>query len=298
MSGVGAGSGEGPATVTVTVTVAQALAAGIARLAAGGLDDAGRDGRRLLAHALGVGPDRLALHLRDPIAPDAAARFDAAIAARSRRQPVAQITGQRAFWGRMFAVTHDVLDPRPETETLVAAALARPAARVLDLGTGSGCILLTLLAEWPQAAGIGTDVSGPALAVAADNAAALGLADRTTLRQGDWTGCIDAARDGPFDLIVSNPPYIAAAEMAGLAPDVRDWEPPGALSPGGDGLAAYRAILPAVPRLLAPGGRVLLEIGPSQAASVTDIARAAGLCRIDVLRDMDGRDRVVAAQQS
>ena len=211
---------------------------------------------------------------------------------------MAQITGQRAFWGRMFAVARDVLDPRPETETLVAAALARPAARVLDLGTGSGCILLTLLAEWPQAAGIGTDASGPALAVAADNAAALGLADRTTLRQGDWTGCIDVARDGPFDLIVSNPPYIAAAEMAGLAPDVRDWEPPGALSPGGDGLAAYRAILPAVPRLLAPGGLVLLEIGPSQAASVTDIARAAGLCRIDVLRDMDGRDRVVAAQQS
>ncbi len=271
---------------------------GVARLAGGGVDDAGRDARRLMAHALGVVPDRLALHLRDAMTPAAAARFDAAIAARMRRQPVAQITGQRRFWGRGFAVTPDVLDPRPETETLVAAALARPAARLLDLGTGSGCILLTLLAEWPDATGIGTDISAPALAVAAANAAALGLTDRATLRQGDWTGCIDAGGDGPFDLIVSNPPYIAAAEMARLAPDVRDWEPHGALSPGGDGLAAYRAILPAVAGLLAPGGRVLLEIGPAQGAAVTGIARAAGLREIAILRDMDGRDRVVAAQQS
>lgn len=279
-------------------TAAQALATGVARLAAGGLDDAGRDARRLLAHALGVGPDRLALHLRDPVDPAAAARFEAAIAARLRRQPVAQITGRRQFWGRGFAVTPDVLDPRPETETLVAAALARPAVRVLDLGTGSGCILLTLLAEWPCATGLGTDLSAPALAVAAANAAALGLAGRADLRRGDWTGCIDAASDGPFDLIVSNPPYIAAADMAGLAPDVRDWEPHGALTPGGDGLAAYRAILPALPALLAPGGRVLLEIGAAQGAAVAAIARAAGLARIAVLPDMDGRDRVVAAQRS
>ena len=287
-------SAVGPAPATA----AQALTAGIARLVAVGLDDAARDGRRLMAHALGVAPDRLALHLRDPLDASGAARFDAAISARARRQPVAQIIGQRLFWGRSFAVTPDVLDPRPETETLIAAALDRPAARVLDLGTGSGCILLTLLAEWPHATGIGTDISRPALAVAAVNARALGLTDRATLRQGDWTTCIDATGDGRFDLIVSNPPYIAAAEMSALAPDVRDWEPPGALSPGGDGLLAYRAILPDVAAFLAPGGRVLLEIGPTQGAPVAAIARAAGLTCIAILPDMDGRDRVVAAQQS
>lgn len=270
------------------------LAAGVARLAAAGIDDAPRDARRLLAHALSIAPDRLALHLRDPADDAACARFDAAIAARARRQPVSQITGRRRFWGRDFAVTRDVLDPRPDTETLVAAALDRPAARILDLGTGSGCILLTLLAEWPHARGTGTDISNAALAVAAANATSLGVADRTSLVRADWT----AGLVGPFDLIVSNPPYIAADELPGLAPDVRDWEPPGALSPGPDGLAAYRAILPALPALLAPGGRVLLEIGPTQGEAVAALARAAGLGGIVVLPDMDGRDRVVSAQFS
>lgn len=267
------------------------LAAGVARLAAAGIADAPRDARRLMAHALGLTPDRLALHLRDSVDPAARARFDAAIAARARRQPVSQITGRRRFWGRDFTVTSDVLDPRPETETLIAAALQRPATRLLDLGTGSGCILLTLLAEWPGATGTGTDISDAALAVAADNARALGVADRASLIRADWTRGLT----GPFDLIVSNPPYIAAGDLPGLAPEVRDWEPHGALSPGADGLAAYSAILPALPALLAPGGRVLLEIGPSQGAAVAALSRAAGLARTTVLPDMDGRDRVVSA---
>jgi release factor glutamine methyltransferase len=274
---------------------ASALAAGTSRLAAAGIDGAAGDARRLMAHALGIAPDRLALHLRDALDRDARARFDAAIAARVRRQPVSQITGRRRFWGRDFGVTGDVLDPRPETETLVAAALQHaPAARVLDLGTGSGCILLTLLSEWPHARGTGTDISDAALAVAAANARALGVADRAALLRADWTDGVT----GPFDLIVSNPPYIAADEMAALAPEVRDWEPPGALTPGGDGLAVYRAILPALPGLLAPAGRVFLEIGPTQSAAVCALARAAGLAGTAILTDMDGRDRVVCAQFS
>jgi release factor glutamine methyltransferase len=278
----------------VTATAAQALAQATAQLRTANLPDPVRDARRLLAHAMGLAPDRLTLHLPDPLTPDAQTRLAAALSARAQHQPVSQIVGGRLFWGRWFTVTPDVLDPRPETETLIAAALEQPATRVLDLGTGSGCILLTLLAEWPAATGLGIDASVPALAVAHTNARALGLATRTTLQQGDWA----AGLTGPFDLIVSNPPYIAADELAGLQRDVRDWEPALALSPGVDGLAAYRTLLPQLPRLLAPHGRVLLEIGATQGAGVAALADAAGLADVTVRRDLDGRDRVVCARKA
>jgi release factor glutamine methyltransferase len=271
------------------MSVAAALAAAAARLRDAGVPGAAADARALMAHALGLPADRLTLHAAEPLPPECERVFVNAVEARLRRQPVAQITGQRCFWGRSFRVTPDVLDPRPETEVLVAQALAAPFASVLDLGTGSGAILLTLLAERPAAAGLGSDVSPAALAVARDNAARLGLAARFVL--SDWF----AAVRGTFDLIVSNPPYIAAAEMAGLAPEVRDWEPHLALSPGGDGLGAFRAICAGAAAHLAPGGRLLLEIGPGQAAAVAALARAGGLARVAVHRDLDGRERVVEA---
>ncbi|MEV8465381.1 peptide chain release factor N(5)-glutamine methyltransferase [Fluviibacterium sp. DFM31] len=272
------------------MTGAQALQAALPRLTAAGIAAPMGDARRLLAHALQVPPGRLTLVLHDPLPEAAQARFEAAIAARATRQPVSQITGTRAFFGRDFHVTPDVLDPRPETEALVLAALDRPAARLLDLGTGSGCILLTLLAEWPEATGLGIDSSAAALAVAGRNARALDVQDRAELRTGDWlTGLA-----GPFDLIVSNPPYITESDHATLSPEVRDWEPRGALTPGGDGLDAYRRILPGVPALLAEGGRVLLEIGVGQDDDVGRIARAAGFARIACLPDLDGRGRVMA----
>lgn len=270
---------------------ADLLPAAVRRLEAAGVADPRGDARRLLAHALEVPAERLLLHLSDPAGAEAQARFAAAIAAREARQPVAQITGGRLFWGRRFRVTRDTLDPRPETEILVAAALEAPFAEVLDLGTGTGAILLTLLAERGAAQGLGTDISAAALAVARQNAEALGLAARVRLRQGDWFDGID----GRFDLIVSNPPYIAAAEMADLAPEVAEWEPRGALTPGGDGLDAYRAIAAGAGRHLAPGGRLLLEIGPSQAQAVRAILAAGGLETRAVLTDLDGRDRVVLA---
>ena len=273
-------------------TAAEALRAAIPVLAAAGIEEAPRDARLLLAHAMGIAPDRLTLHLPDPLAPAAAARLAAALAARAARQPVAQITGRRQFWGRPFQVTRDTLDPRPETETLVAAALEQPFARVLDLGTGTGCILVTLLAERPGATGTGLDLSPAALAVAAANAAALGVADRARFALSDWF----AAAEGRHDLIVANPPYIAAAEMAGLAPEVRDWDPHLALTPGGDGLAAYRAIAAGAGAHLAPGGRLLLEIGPTQGAAVAGLLRAAGLVDVTIRTDLDGRDRVLAAR--
>lgn len=274
----------------MSLSVAEALRAGVRELAAAGVPDPARDARLLLAHALDVPADRLTLLLPEPLPMPAAARFDAALSHRVMRRPVAQITGRRLFWGRSFRVTRDTLDPRPETEALVAAALEEPFASVLDLGTGTGAILLTLLAERPGTAGTGTDLSAAALAVAAENATALGLAPRLIL--SDWF----AGVEGRFDLIVSNPPYIAASEMAALAPEVRDWEPHGALSDGGDGLDAYRAIAAGAPAHLAPGGRLAVEVGPTQAQAVAAFLSAAGLRPEGTRRDMDGRERVVIAR--
>ncbi|WP_372839689.1 peptide chain release factor N(5)-glutamine methyltransferase [Phaeovulum sp.] len=272
------------------LTGTEALRLAVQRLAAAGIETPAADARRLLAHAMRLAPDRLTLESPRALSSAELAAFDAALAQRLRRQPVAQILGFRQFWGRDFRVTRATLDPRPETETLVAEALTRPFARVLDLGTGTGCILLSLLAERPAARGLGIDASPEALAVARENAAALGLEARAELRLGDWFDGVQ----GQFDLIVSNPPYIAAAEMPGLAPEVRDWEPALALTPGGDGLAAYRAIAAGARDRLAPSGRLLLEIGPTQALAVIGLLAANGLPDATVLTDLDGRDRVVS----
>ncbi len=269
----------------------EALVAAVARLTDAGIDGAARDARVLLAHALGVGADRLTLHLADEMTKPQAKSYEAALGQRALHQPVAQITGRRLFWGLEFRVTPDTLDPRPETETLVAEALTRPFLKVLDLGTGTGCILLSCLKHMPMARGVGVDASPAALAVAVGNAKDLGLDGQSRFLQSDWF----AAVEGRFDLIVSNPPYIAADEMAALAPDVRDWEPHLALTPGGDGLDAYRAIARGAGARLLPGGRILLEIGPTQGHAVSAMLAAAGLEDVRILPDMDGRDRVVAA---
>lgn len=258
-----------------------------------GIEGAGGDARALLAEAAGVARDRLTLHLEDEMVPGARARLDAMLARRLAREPVARILGRRAFWGRDFAVTPDVLDPRPETECLVAEALAGPvASRLLDLGTGSGCIAVTLLAEWPGARGVATDISAPALAVAAGSAERHGVTGRLDLVQSDWFEGVE----GRFDLVVSNPPYIAETEIAGLAAEVRGHDPRGALSDGGDGLEACRAIAGAVMAHLAPGGRVLIEIGAGQGRQVAGLFARAGLAEVRILPDLDGRDRVVTGQ--
>jgi release factor glutamine methyltransferase len=273
------------------VTGAEALAAATRRLAAAGIEGAQRDARRLLAHSLGIAPDRVTLVAPEEMTVAAEAAFAAALAARAARQPVSQITGSRAFFGRSFHVTRDTLDPRPETERLVEIALERPFVKMLDLGTGTGCVLLSCLGGMPFATGVGTDVSEAALAVASGNARVLGLAGRARFLKADWFSGIS----GKFDLITSNPPYIAAAEMAALAPEVRDWEPTVALTPGGDGLDAYRAIARGAGARLMPGGRIALEIGPAQAAAVSALLRAAGFAAPEIRQDLDGRDRVVLA---
>ncbi|XBA77743.1 peptide chain release factor N(5)-glutamine methyltransferase [Thioclava sp. 'Guangxiensis'] len=269
------------------------LREGVVLLREAGVESAAGDARRLLAHALKIAPDRLTLALHDPVDEAAQARFRTYIAARSQFRPVAQITGERLFWGRPFRVTSDTLDPRPETEVLIEHALAAPFERVLDLGTGTGCILLTLLAEMQSAQGLGVDVSSAALAVAQTNAVDLGLQQRAEFCLSDWFSSVS----GQFDLIVSNPPYIAEDEMAGLSRDVRDWEPHLALTPGGDGLSPYQRIAEGLARHLAPAGRVLFEIGPTQGKAVCDFLKHQGLEECRIWPDLDGRDRVVAARR-
>lgn len=269
------------------------LRAATARLQAAGIEGAARDARWLAAHALGVSPDTLAARLSDPVSQEAARHFSDLVTARAARRPLSHLIGRRAFYGRDFVVTPAVLDPRPETEILVEHALAQPFSRILDLGTGSGCILLTLLAERPGTRGVGSDISGEALMVAGRNAAALGVADRVIFTPSDWFSDLG----GRYDLIVSNPPYIAAEEMTDLAPEVRDHEPRGALTDEADGVSAYRAIATAAANYLAPGGRILVEIGPTQGGEVARLFAEGGLADISVLPDLDGRDRVVSARR-
>ncbi len=270
----------------------EALRAAIRRLAAAGIPDAPRDARALLAHAMGIAPDRLTLHLADDLTPEALIAFETAITRRAAREPVSHITGTRLFWGRSFRVTPDTLDPRPETEILVQAALSEPFLKMLDLGTGTGCILLSCLADMPMAQGIGSDIHPATLAVAEGNARDLGLSARARFVLSDWF----AAIPGRFDLILSNPPYITEAEMAALSPEVLR-EPRRALTPGGDGLDAYRAIAQGASARLMPQGRLMVEIGPTQGAAVAALFAAQGLQDIRILPDLDGRDRVVAARK-
>ncbi|WP_103173063.1 peptide chain release factor N(5)-glutamine methyltransferase [Paracoccus sp. SY] len=261
------------------------------RLTRAGIEGAARDADRILAAVLGIEPGRLRLLGDRALTGGEMDRLDRDLAARSAHQPVAQIVGFRDFYAHRFRVTPDTLDPRPETEVLVDQALGLPWKSVLDLGTGTGAILISLLAARPGARGLGTDISAAALEVARGNAARIGVEADFTL--SDWYGGVT----GRFDLIVSNPPYIALDEMAGLSDDVRDWEPHSALTDGADGLTAYRAIAAGATDRLTPGGHVLVEIGPTQAQAVAAMFAQAG-AETRVIRDLDGRDRVVLARFS
>ncbi|WP_428924700.1 peptide chain release factor N(5)-glutamine methyltransferase [Marinibacterium sp. SX1] len=272
-------------------TAAEAMASATARLRAAGVADPARDARVLLAHAARIEAARVTLIAPEDLEPEIAERYDRLIALRAVRVPVSHLVGERAFYGRQFKVSRDVLDPRPETEILIEAALAEPFGSVLDLGVGSGCILVTLLAEMPTARGMGVDLSEAACLQASANAVLHGVQERARIVVSDWFSHVDTG----FDLIVSNPPYIARSEMPGLAPEVRDHEPDMALTDGGDGLGAYRAICAAAPGHLAVGGRLLFEIGPTQGAAVARICEGAGFGQVEVLPDLDGRDRVVRA---
>lgn len=245
------------------------------------------DAEVLLAHALGIDREQVLLSLPAEIP----AQFDELLARRLAGEPIAYITGTRAFWTIDLEVTPDVLIPRPDSETLLDAAVehfrgGEGPKRILDLGTGSGALLLAALDQWPKATGIGVDSSAAALAIAQRNAARLGMADRADFRLGDWAGGI-AER---FDLVLCNPPYVATS--AELGPGVAEHEPHEALFAGDDGLGALRALAPQLPRLLEPGGLAAVEIGYDQAGSAAALLAIGGLTA-KLARDLAGRPRAL-----
>jgi release factor glutamine methyltransferase len=269
-------------------------------LAAAGIDNVRFEARLLLAHAAGLSAEQLIARGTEPAPSAVAERLRVLAARRILREPMAYILGEREFWGLAFKVSPAVLVPRPDSETLIEAALAllpdrqRP-WRILDLGLGSGCLLLTLLREYPAASGVGLEISEEALAVAEANAQALGVAARARLVSGDWRQPGWQRRlGGPFDLLVSNPPYIEAATIERLMPEVARFEPRLALDGGSDGLVAYRTIAAAAPVLVAPGGRLLVEAGEGQAAEISKIFASAGLAMEAPWKDLAGIDRVVS----
>ena len=264
------------------------------QLSLGGIETAALDARLLLQSAAGMAHADIVAGPDLNLPADVTARFLLLVERRCAFEPVSRILGTREFYGRSFRVTPDVLDPRADTETLIGATLAlakdKPPLRILDLGTGSGSIVVTLLAELPGALAVATDLSAAALQVAKGNAEALGVANRARFVKANWFDGVD----GQFDLIVSNPPYIPLGDIAGLAVDVRDFDPAKALDGGPDGLEAYRCIAHGAGGHLAPKGHVILEIGVGQENAVNDLFREQGFDREGRHFDLAGHVRCIA----
>ena len=278
-------------------TRAQALTALVQEFVAAGVDTAAEDARLLLRAVCGLSRLDLATAPDALLSDEEQERLASYASRRTSREPVSRILGARGFWTLDLAVVPDVLDPRGDTETLIETALRlrrdAPPATILDLGSGSGAILCALLSEWPQARGVAVDLSPQACRATAHNLARCKLSDRALVVRGCWGAAIGAGR---FDLIVSNPPYIATGDIAGLDPDVRLYDPALALDGGTDGLDAYRAIARDLTRLGAPGAQALFEVGVGQANEVAALLAAQGLTFVGVTRDLGGRERVVAAR--
>ncbi len=272
--------------------LASLLAAATARLKAAGSDTPVLDARLLLQAAGGMTREELILGPDRALTEEQLARYERFIARREQHEPVSRILGTREFYGRTFRVTPATLDPRPDTETLIDAALPMmpQGARILDLGTGTGAIAVTLLAERPDASGIATDLSPEALAVEQVNADANGVAQRLGFAQGSWFEPVS----GLFDMILSNPPYIPESEIEGLSADVRNFDPRLALLGGNDGLDPYRVIASRSAAHLAAGGHVLVEIGAGQAEDVTAIFGARGFMLHGQYQDLGGHVRCLA----
>lgn len=279
-------------------TLVQAWTSARDQLKAAGVDTPVIDARLLVEAASGATRADLLSDPHRPLTTEQTRTLDVYVARRARREPVAHILGRKGFWKLMLRVGPEVLTPRPDTEMVVAAALeALPegrAASVLDLGVGSGAILLAVLHERPAAKGLGVDMSEEALAVARDNASTLGLAARAALLRGDWTAGLG---DSSFDLVLANPPYIPTADIEALEPEVRDHEPRSALDGGPDGLGAYRTLAPEILRVLKPEGRFVVEIGHDQGHAVRALFQAAGADELTVGQDLGGRDRIVRGRK-
>ena len=255
------------------------------------IDTAGRDARLLAAAAMEISTAQVTLKALDYVSKQQQDHFESMIEQRRNFKPVSRILGKRQFWNRWFEISPDVLDPRGDSEVLVNLALQQKADRILDLGTGSGILALTLLSEWPDALAVGVDICEKALLIAQRNAVQLEVSDRFQAQKSDWFEAIS----GQFDLIVSNPPYIGEDEIPHLDPDVRLYDPMIALSPGRDALQAYQNIASDAIGYLKPGGRLLVEIGFRQGEAVRALFASNGLKSVETIQDLNGLDRVVCA---
>jgi release factor glutamine methyltransferase len=284
--------------MTPPETIGSTLGDVAAALTAAGFDEARRRARRLIAVALGISMTEVFARPDRMVTEDEGERIAAVLRRALAHEPPSRIAGLREFWGMDFRLSPETLDPRPESETIVEAIIARlpersRAYRFLDLGTGTGCLLLSLLTEFPAATGLGIDCASGAVDTAHRNAERLGLADRARFAIGDWA----EGGAGQFDAIVANPPYIPSAEIPDLPRAVRDFDPPLALDGGSDGLDAYRAIAPALPGLLAPGGWFAGEIGQGQDSAVVGIIAGCGLVLDQIVPDLAGIARCVIARR-
>jgi release factor glutamine methyltransferase len=281
-------------------SIAVALTEAAQLLRARGNAEARRDAAALLMHTLNCDRAFLITHAEDALAPDALAQFRLSVERRAQGEPVQYITGRQAFYGLMFEVTPDVLIPRPETELLVESALEllsdTRAPQLCDVGTGSGCIPIALLHQRADARAVGLDISPAALRVAARNAARLGVARRLQLVVSDCFAALDPATRS-FDLIVSNPPYVAESDLTGLQREVREHEPRIALTPGGDGLSIIRRLLTDAPRWLTPGGHLLFEIGFNQHEAVAQLIDQNVWTLLDIQQDLQGIPRTIALRR-
>lgn len=280
------------------MTRREALRAAADRLAAAGLDDPRDEARRLLAAAGPLSSTELITALEVDQPDDEAIRLEAFVARRAAREPLSHMLGTVGFWTLDLRVTPDVLTPRADTETIVEAALAAVPDRqaplqIIDIATGSGAIALALLSELPNARALATDLSEPALAIARENGALTGLAERIAFVETSWADGLD----GPFDLVVSNPPYIASGVIETLEPEVKDHEPRLALDGGADGLGPYPHLLAEAKRLLAPGGTAVFEIGYDQGEAALALARDAQALQASLRRDLAGRHRALIVKR-
>ena len=277
-------------------TIGSAINELTSRFAEAGLDTPRLDARILMGHATQLSPSLLFARSNQALSAAEAAAISLLAARRLSREPVSRILGRREFWGLDFELNEATLDPRPDTESLVSAALALKnempdAPSVLDLGAGTGCILIAILSEWGRARGLGIDRDPRAVTAARANAARLGVAERTQFREGNWCGgLVDN-----FDLIVCNPPYIGEDEAGSLAPEVIGFDPHAALFAGVDGLGAYRALIPGAKDRLSATGRLILEIGAAQEAAVAQLLDQAGLRLEAKVPDLSGRVRALIA---
>jgi len=279
-------------------TIGEAVTRVAARLASAGIEDARREARALVALALEVPAEIVIGYPERPLSARALALLEALAARRAAREPLSRLAGRREFWSLDFALSPETLDPRPDSETLIEAALENlpdraRAYRVVDFGCGSGCLLLALLSELPNATGIGVDLSFGAASVSRRNAAALGTGGRAAFMVGRW----GEAMVGEADVILANPPYIPSRDIAGLPPEVARYEPRLALDGGADGLQAYRQLAPATRRLLAHDGIALFEVGEGQAPEASAILTQAGLALAAIRRDLAGIERCIVVKR-